>query len=176
MPEILRAILLPPPSSTASRSAARSSVAIDSYSPVDIDRAARRSVNAAPDSFLTLVESSRDDRIELKGKQFRFRPYTNRGTAERARDDAAIERASSDDIAEARRQEDRGIAAEVLDGFGSGARYRNSAAFLASFIAQERLSEGLYNPAYAEASDAYRRAGGSPPTGENQPSLVSFAA
>ena len=63
----------------------------------------------------------------------------------------------------------------MLDGFGAGARERNSSAFLASFIAQERLREGLYNPQYEAASDAYRRAGGSPSAVDNQPRVFSVA-
>lgn len=176
MQEIPRAILLPPPNSAALRHASRRDTAFDSDLPIESERAARRAGNAVAGSFLTLLESPGEDTIEFRGKQFRFRPYTNRGAAERIRDDAPIERPSSEELAEARLEDDRGIAAGVLDGFAAGSRKRNSAAFLASFIAQERLSEGLHNPAYAQASDAYRRAGGSPPTGENQPRLVSFAA
>jgi hypothetical protein len=54
-------------------------------------------------------------------------------------------------------------------------RERNSSAFIASFIAQERLRRGLHNPQFEAASDAYRRAGGSPSAIDNQPRVVSFA-
>lgn len=173
MKEVLRAILLPPPNSTAPRNGA----ALDRDSPIDVERGVRRVGGAPAGAFLTLIESPREDVIEFRGKQFRFRSYTNRGTAESARDEAAIDRASSENLVEAPQDgEARGIAADVLDGFGAGARQRNSTAFLASFIAQERLGEGLHNPAHRAASDAYRRAGGSPATGEAQPRLVSFAA
>jgi len=178
MQEIPRAILLPPPNSQPPRNSARGALALDHDLPENVTSSARRSSSQPATSFLTLIESPREDTVEFKGKQFRFRPYTNRGaTGERASSEAVVERRGAGELADAAEIEtDRATAAEVLDGFASGARSRNSAAFLASFIAQERLSEGLYNPAYAEASDAYRRAGGSPPTGENQPRLVSFAA
>ena len=58
---------------------------------------------------------------------------------------------------------------------GTGPRERNSTAFLASFIAQERPREGLHNPQHEAASDAYRRAGGSPSAVDNQPRVFSFA-
>ena len=63
----------------------------------------------------------------------------------------------------------------MLDGFGAGARERKSSAFLASFIVQERPREGLYNPQYEAASDAYRRAGGSPSAVDNQARVFSVA-
>ncbi len=175
MQEIPRALLLPPPNSPLQRSYARGTAALDQDLPNEVERGARRT-GGPTTSFLTLIDSAPEDTVEFKGKQFRFHPYT-RGGAERPTAESIIERPASTDSAAA---EDVGgdpsVAAEVLDGYASGARNRNSTAFLASFIAQERLSEGLYNPAYADASDAYRRAGGAPPTGESQPRLVSFAA
>lgn len=180
MQEIPRAILLPPPSLSTQRASARGGAALDRDLPDEVESNGVRRTGSAASNFLTLIETAAEDSVELagdfRGKQFRFRPYNRSGGAERSGTGAAIERPASDEVAQSEAADDSEIAAEVLDGFASGARGRNSAAFLASFIAQERLSQGLYNPLYAEASDAYRRAGGSPPTGENQRPLVSFAA
>ncbi|HNB28075.1 MAG TPA: hypothetical protein PLR41_14005 [Alphaproteobacteria bacterium] len=178
MQDIPRAILLPPPSPPPNRNGARTATAADQALPDEVGRGTRTG-SAAPAGFLTLVETTPEDRVEFtgdfRGKQFRFRPYNNRGGAERTTADNTIERPAAD-AGEADSAADPNVAADVLDGYGAGANSRNSTAFLATFIAQERLSDGLYNPQYAEASDAYRRAGGSPPTGENQRPLVSFAA
>ncbi len=180
MQDIPRAILLPPPSPPPSRSGARGTAALDQTPHSDVRRGAAAGETPAS-GFLALVESTPEDRVEFtaefRGKQFRFRPYNNRGGAERTAADTTIERPSADPgEADAAAAADPNVAAQVLDGYGDGANSRNSTAFLATFIAQERLSDGLYNPPYADASDAYRRAGGSPPTGENQRPLVSFAA
>ncbi len=176
MQEIPRAILLPPPS--ASRSA-RGPGAADRDLP--IETGARRSAPADSGSFLTLIDTRREDTVEFSadfrgGKQFRFRPYTNRGGApERGIETGTLERPAADQLTGPDNLENR-VAHDVLDGFSSGDGSRNSSAFLASFITQERLSEGLFNPAYRGASDAYRRAGGSPPPTETKPRVVSFAA
>src|SRR5262245_57293878 len=76
MPEIVRALLLPPPSSTPQRPAAR---ALESETESAIQ--ARREPQAAPQSFLTLIEARREDTIEIKGKQFRFKPYSGRSAS-----------------------------------------------------------------------------------------------
>ena len=176
MQEIPRALLLPPPSAPRN---ARGTGAADQDLPVE--SGARRSANAGAGSFLTLIETRREDSVEFTAdfrgaKQFRFRPYTNRGgTTERETDPNAIERPAAGELA-APDDLDSRAANDVLDGFESGDGRRNSSAFLASFIAQEQLSAGLYNPAYGGASDAYRRAGGSPPVIADTPRLVSFAA
>lgn len=179
MQEIPRAILLPPPSSPPQRSQARGASALDRDLSDEATRGTRRA-GAATASFLTLIEAAPEDTVELgsdlKGKQFRFRPYNRGGTAERPPADGIIERPAGTDSAAEAVDSDPSVTAGILDGYASGAGGRNSTAFLASFIAQERLSEGLYNPPYGAASDAYRRAGGSPPTGEAQPRIVSFAA
>lgn len=179
MQEIPRAILLPPPSSTAQRSSARATPAADQGLPAETG--ARRAANAAGGSFLTLVDTQSQDSVEFTAdsraaKQFRFRPYTNRGaTTGREAEFDAIERPAADAQA-APEDEEAQAARDVLDGFARGDGSRNSAAFLASFIAQEQLSEGLHNPPHGGASDAYRRAGGSPPPIADRPRVVSFAA
>jgi len=174
MQEIPRAILLPPHSS-ATRTSARGTTSADQDLPVEVERGARRTAGTTG-SFLTLIDTRREDSVEFKGKQFRFRPYTNRGgVSERGAESGTIERPAAGDLAAAD-EADGQAASEVLDGFSSGDGSRNSTTFLASFIAQEQLSEGLYNPPYAGASDAYRRAGGSPPAIEDRPRVVSFAA
>lgn len=191
MQEIPRALLLPPPSSAAARTA-RGANPSDRDLPVDGHAGVRRNATAADGRFLILVDARREDSVEFGaessaessaeswGKQFRFRPYGSRGaTAEREAGSGGIERqliergdgtAASDDV------ERRAAAREVLDGLSSGDGRRNSAAFLASLIAQERLSEGLHNSQHAEASDAYRRAGGLPPRIGDQPRVLRFAA
>jgi hypothetical protein len=176
MQEIPRALLLPPPA------AQRSTRGVNSAEDLPVEIGARRSAkaNTSASSFLTLVETRQEDRIEFTAdargaKQFRFRPYTNRGTAGTEREGNTIERPAREQL-EAPADTADDTAREVLDGFASGDGSRNSSAFLASFIAQEQLSEGLYNPPYGGASDAYRRAGGSPPVIEGTPRVVSFAA
>lgn len=179
MQEIARAILLPPPNPPLQRSQARGASALDRDLPEEPARAARRS-GAATASFLTLIEATPEDTVELggelKGKQFRFRPYGRGGATERPTAEGVIERFTGTDNGTEAVDSDPSVAAEILDGYASGTGSRNSTAFLASFIAQERLSEGLYNPPYGAASDAYRRAGGSPPAGDAQPRVVSLAA
>jgi hypothetical protein len=168
MQEIPRAILLPPPSHLASRASVR---AVQSDSETAIEAAqARKQAPGTGQAFLTLIEQRREDTVEIKGKQFRFRPYSNRG----ATDGAAREAELSNTGAIRTGDEEDSIAVDVLDGFGSGARERNSSAFLASFIAQERSRQGLYNPQYEAVSDAYRRAGGSPSAVDNQARVFSF--
>ena len=171
MQEISRAILLPPPSHLSSRTRA---VQSDSESAIEAARA-RRQAQGPAQAFLTLIEQRREDTVEIKGKQFRFRPYTGRGATDGATREAELGNEANGAGAVSNEVEDDGISVDVLDGFGAGARERNSSAFLASFIAQERMREGLYNPQHAAASDAYRRAGGSPSAVDNQPRVVSFA-
>jgi hypothetical protein len=177
MQEIPRAILLPPPPtqrSTRGTGSAGQDLAVE----IGARRSARTS--AEPSSFLTLIETRREDSVEFTAdsrgaKQFRFRPYTNRGsTAERETESRTIERPAAE--LSAPDDADGKAARTVLDGFAGGDGSRNSSAFLASFIAQEQLSEGLYNPPYGEASEAYRRAGGSPPVIAGNPRVISFAA
>lgn len=177
MQEIPRALLLPPPSTQRSTRGAGSA---DQDLPVE--SGARRSAKASaePSSFLTLIETRQEDRVEFTAdprgaKQFRFRPYTNRGTTGTEREGNTIERPAPDQLAAPEDSADD-TARTVLDGFASGNGSRNSSPFLASFIAQEQLSDGLYNPPYGGASDAYRRAGGSPPVFDDHPRVVSFAA
>jgi len=148
----------------------------DSDSVLAAARTARRQAEAPAQSFLTLIEARREDTVELKGKQFRFKPYSGRGATSEGN---VRESDQTSDAGEAGPitgdSADGEISIDVLDGFGSGARERNSSAFMASFIAQERLSAGLHNPQYEAASDAYRRAGGSPSAIDNEPRVVSFA-
>jgi hypothetical protein len=135
-------------------------------------RAARKQHGAAPgggQAFLTLVSSGPEDSVELKGKQFRFKPYGSRGTSG---DDGVRTADEAGNAASGAQPNDSEI---VLDGFGLGAQQRNSSAFIASVIAQQHLRQGLYNPRHEAASDAYRRAGGSPSAVDNQPRVVSFA-
>lgn len=170
MQEIPRAILLPPPSSTALRGSGRGAYALDPDLPTE---RGTRAGAANAGSFLALVETRRDDTVELKGKQFRFRPYGRSGGTERAADAGTIERPAAEEAGHA----ESGTAAEdVLLGLATGDGRRNSTTFLASFIAQEHLSEGLHNPPHAEASNAYRRAGGEPAPTEAKPRMVRFAA
>jgi hypothetical protein len=176
MQEIPRALLLPPPSLHRPNHRAGES---DSESAVAARNARRQShgaIQGAAQPFLTLVETPQDDTVEIKGKQFRFRPYSNRGATS---DEIVRESDLADELNGAGTIDDTAgdgeITTDILDGFGSGAQRRNSSAFTASVIAQEHLSEGLYNPQYAAASDAYRRAGGSPSAIDNQPRVFSFA-
>jgi hypothetical protein len=173
MQEIPRAILLPPPSHLSSRASVRA-VQSESESAIEAARA-RRQAQGPGQAFLTLIEQRRDDTVEIKGKQFRFRPYSSRGATDGAAREAELNGETPDSGAISTETEDDGIAVDVLDGFGAGTRERNSSAFLASFISQQRLREGLYNPQYETASDAYRRAGGSPSLVDNQPRVFSVA-
>jgi len=181
MQEISRAILLPPPSPPQRQSQSVSARAVESDSDAAIvaARNARRqsqgAAQGATQAFLTLVETQQDDTVEIKGKQFRFRPYSNRGASDEIvrESDGADDLSGAGTVGETAGNGDGSI--DVLDGFGSGTQRRNSSAFMASVIAQEHLSEGLYNPQYATASDAYRRAGGSPSAIDNQPRVFSFA-
>ncbi|MBA4095313.1 MAG: hypothetical protein C0484_00905 [Rhodospirillum sp.] len=150
--------------------------AVQSESESAIEAArARRQAQGPGQAFLTLIEQRRDDTVEIKGKQFRFRPYSSRGATDGAAREAELNGETPDSGAISTETEDDGIAVDVLDGFGAGTRERNSSAFLASFISQQRLREGLYNPQYETASDAYRRAGGSPSLVDNQPRVFSVA-
>jgi hypothetical protein len=173
MQEISRAILLPPPSHLSSRASARA-VQSDSETAIEAARA-RRQAQGTGQAFLTLIEQRREDTVEIKGKQFRFRPYTSRGATDGAAREAEFNGDTAGSGAIGIDGEEDGIAVDVLDGFGAGARERNSTAFLASFIAQERPRDGLYNPQHEAASEAYRRAGGSPSAVDNQPRVFSFA-
>jgi hypothetical protein len=167
MQEIPRALLLPPPSPQ------RPSMRVAESDSDSTPRVARKQQGAAPggQAFLTLVGSGREDGVELKGKQFRFKPYGSRGaSADGVRTEGAS--GSAGDAAPGEESSDSEI---VLDGFGLGAQQRNSSAFIASVIAQQHLRQGLYNPRHEAASDAYRRAGGSPSAVDNQPRVVSFA-
>ena len=146
----------------------------DSESAIEAARG-RRQAQGAGQAFLTLIEQRRDDTVEIKGKQFRFRPYTSRGGTDSAAREAEPNGEAADTGAIRTEDEIDDIAVDVLDGFGAGARERNSTAFLASFIAQERPRQGLYNPQYEAASDAYRRAGGSPSAIDNQARVISVA-
>lgn len=179
MQEISRAILLPP--SQPQRASVRA-VQGDSGSAVEAVRE-RRAAQAPAQALLTLIESRREDTAEIKGeingeikgKQFRFRPYNSRGAADGGAREADLSRAASEAETISLEAADEDISVEIFDRFGAGADARNSAAFLASFIAQERLRQGLHNPQFEAASDAYRRAGGSPSAIDNQPRVVSVA-
>jgi hypothetical protein len=173
MQEIPRAILLPPPSHLSSRASVRA-VQPDSETAIEAARA-RRQAQGTGQAFLTLIEQRREDTVEIKGKQFRFRPYSSRGATDGAARESEAGAQVTDAGAIRTGDEEDGIAVDVLDGFGAGARERNSTAFLASFIAQERPREGLYNPQHEAASDAYRRAGGSPSAVDNEPRVFSVA-
>ncbi len=179
MQEIPRAILLPPPTSPPQRFTARV-VHGDAEGSAETGRGTRRQAQSAaqgaPGAFLTLIESRRDDTVEIRGKQFRFRPYGNRGAAaEGSARESGLAEASDRDAIGVQADDGDSIATEILDGFGAGARQRNSSAFIASFIAQEQLRQGLHNPPFEAASDAYRRAGGSPSAPDNQARVVSIA-
>ncbi|MGH6891729.1 MAG: hypothetical protein ACREEP_05685 [Dongiaceae bacterium] len=175
MREIPRAILLPPPSPPPQRSSA-CAVQSDSELGLDATRGTRRQPPGPAHSFLTLIETRREDTVEIKSKQFRFRPYGGRGaTADNSARETELDGQTSEAGTVDGDASDTDIAIDILNGFGAGARERNSSAFLASFIAQERMRQGLFNPQYEAASDAYRRAGGSPSAADNQPRVVSFA-
>jgi hypothetical protein len=148
--------------------------AVQSDSETAIEAArARKQAQGTGQAFLTLIEQRREDTVEIKGKQFRFRPDSSRGATDGAARETELSSEATGAIST--EAEEDSIAVDVLDGFGSGARERNSSAFLASFIVQERPREGLYNPQYEAASDAYRRAGGSPSAIDNQARVISFA-
>lgn len=173
MQEIPRAILLPPPTQFSQRANARA-LQVDPDSLIDTARGStRRESSGAAQGFLTLVDSRREDTVEIKGRQFRFRPYTARGAADADVRETQTETAGAIGVAPAGNGEDASV--EILDGFGTGSHERNSSAFIASFIAQQRLRQGLHNPPFTAASDAYRRAGGSPSMIDNQPRVVSVA-
>ncbi|WP_119299878.1 hypothetical protein [Dongia deserti] len=174
MQEIPRAILLPPSSQFSQRASARA-VQIDSDSVIETVRNTRRPAPGAPHTFLTLLDSRREDTVEVKGKPFRFRPYNSRGAAEADPREADRSREASDAGTVGTGADDDEISVDIFDGFGDGAHARNSSTFLASVIAQERLRRGLYNPQFEAASNAYRRAGGSPSAIDNQPRVVSVA-
>jgi hypothetical protein len=174
MPEIQRAILLPPPSQFPQRTSARA-VQAESDSLIDTARGSRREAAGPGHAFLTLIDTRREDTVELKGKQFRFRPYTNRGAADGGPRETDPSRQASETEALSAAAEEHDVSVDILDGFGAGARGRNSSAFIASFIAQERLRQGLHHPQFEAASNAYRRAGGSPSAVDNQPRVVSVA-
>jgi hypothetical protein len=145
----------------------------DSETAIEAARA-RRQAQGAGQAFLTLIEQRREDTVEIKGKQFRFRPYTSRGATDGAVRETEFNGGTDTGAIVSGTDEDS-VAVDVLDGFGAGARERNSSAFLASFIAQERPRDGLYNPQYAAASDAYRRAGGSPSAPDTLARVFSIA-
>lgn len=173
MQEIPRAILLPPPSQLAQRTSARV-VQIDSDSAIEATRGTRRQSPGATQAFLTLSDSRREDTAEIRGKHFRFRPYDSRGAPDGgAREAEHAGEANAGGVGTEARDDD--VSVDVFDGFGAGAHARNSSAFVASLIAQEHLRQGLYNPRFEAASDAYRRAGGSPSAIDNQPRVLSFA-
>src|SRR5688572_30592116 len=130
MQEIPRAILLPPPSHLSSRAGVRT-VQPDSETAIEAARA-RKQAQGPGQAFLPLIEQRREDTVEIKGKQFRFRPYSSRGATDGAAREAEINGGTADAGAITEAEEDS-IAVDVLDGFGSGARERNSTAFLASF-------------------------------------------
>jgi hypothetical protein len=115
MQEIPRTILLPPPSHLSSRASVRA-VQSDSETAIEAARA-RKQAQAPGQAFLTLIEQRRDDTVEIKGKQFRFRPYSSRG----ATDGAARETEFSSEATGAISTEatEDSIAVDVLDGFGS---------------------------------------------------------
>ncbi len=173
MQEIPRAILLPPPSHLSSRAGVRT-VQPDSETAVEAARA-RKQAQGPGQAFLPLIEQRREDTVEIKGKQFRFRPYSSRGASEGAAREAEFNGGTADVGAISTEADEDSIAVDVLDGFGSGARERNSTAFLASFIAQERPRDSLFNPQHEAASDAYRRAGGSPSAVDNHARVFSVA-
>jgi hypothetical protein len=175
MQEVPRALLLPPPGPPLQRNAARGTSALDRDLPDNPTRGAEGVGGGEETHFLTLLDKG-EDTIDLKGKQFRFRPYNRGGATERGQAETVFERPAGDAAAEAEAPRDADAASEVLAGFGSGTGSRNSAAFLASFIAQERLAQGLHNPQHNAASNAYRRAGGSPPPDTGAPRVVRFAA
>lgn len=171
MQEIPRAILLPPPSQSFQRASARA-VQADSDSISETAHDGRQRSRGAAQAFLTLIKARREDTVEIRGKQFRFRPYTSRGAAEGG---PPAPDPARDSIRAEANGADAGGPADVFDGFEAGAHARNSSAFIASFIAQERLRDGLHDPQFEAASDAYRRAGGSPSAIDNQPRVLSVA-
>jgi hypothetical protein len=170
MQESPRIILLPAPSQQSHRAGVRA-VQGDSESATEAARA-RRQAQVSAQAFLTLIDSRREDAVEIKGKQFRFHPYGSRGTADGAREADVPREAGATGTLDGQPEADT-ISADILDGFGAHAR--NSSAFIASLIAQEQLRQGLYNPRFEAASDAYRRAGGSPSAIDDVPRVFSVA-
>ncbi len=171
MPEIARAILLPP-SQLPQRASAR---AVQGESGSASEAARDRRAPEAAHGVLTLIDPRREDTVEVRGKQFRFRPYNSRGAAEAGLRETGPAPDASEAEAISREAESERISSDVFDGFGAGPQPRNASAFIASLIAQERPRQGLYNPQFEAASDAYRRAGGSPPAVDNQPRVFSIA-
>jgi hypothetical protein len=171
MTEIARATLLPPPSPLSARASVRA-VQAESEPAVEAARVERRAQTPA---FPTLFDARREDTFEIKGKQFRFRPYSGRSVTDGAAREAEPGSTLNGNSATGAALEDDALAVDILDGFGAEAGARNSSAFLASLIAQERPRQGLFNPQYEAASDAYRRAGASPSAVDNQPRVFSFA-
>ena len=94
MQEIPRAILLPPPSHLSSRASVRA-VQSESESAVEAARA-RRQAQGPGQAFLTLIEQRREDTVEIKGKQFRFRPYSSRGATDGAAREAELNGETAD--------------------------------------------------------------------------------
>lgn len=179
MQDIPRAILLPPPNPPL-RANARGAAALDRDLPEDPERGARRVSGDAAARFLALIDVGPEDTIDLqadlKGKQFRFRPYGRTGAAERDEAEKVIERPAGGETQSAPESGNLEAAAQVLEGFANGPQSRNSAAFLASYIAQEQLSDGLHNPPHAAASESYRRQGGAPVLYSAEPRVVRIAA
>src|SRR4026207_380535 len=127
MQEIPRTILLPPPSHLSSRANARA-VQSDSESAIEAARA-RKQAQGTGQAFLTLIEQRREDTVEIKGKQFRFRPYSSRGATDGAAREAELNGETPDSGAISTETEDDGIAVDVLDGFGAGTRGGTPRAF-----------------------------------------------
>ena len=132
MQEIPRALLLPPPSAFPPMGGVRPAQgdvrAGDAEARAAAERDTAPSSSAGGESFIALVEPRREDTVDLKGKQFRFRPYTNRATAETVRE-AEDANPRTSDLTPIDETADGGIKVDVLDGFGAGARDRNSTAF-----------------------------------------------
>lgn len=151
MQEVARALLLPPPGWISGRAAARHQI--------DEDAAGARP--RVPTPFDAFNDGGAQDEVRLRARTFRFKVYGDRGELNEDRS------AFKAPVAESPEQEETprtgGSAVDILDGFGEGDAHRNSAAFVASLIAQSRLSQGLHNPAFGAANNAYRRAGGEPP-------------
>jgi hypothetical protein len=110
-----------------------------------------------------------------RGKRFRFRVYeggeANTEIATRRTDprtvinnDGAIEDATA-----------RASAGRIRYASGSEARSGSSSAFLAQSFAQEQLGQGLHNPPYAAASEAYTRTGAAAFAGRSSGSNVNLS-
>jgi len=63
---------------------------------------------------------------------------------------------------------------DVFAGLSLGDPSRNASTFLASFIAQSRLGQGLTHAPHTEASEAYRMAGAVPPMPGTESPILSF--